>query len=192
MLGKVTLGLKGHGRGKQGAPTQPPRPTDADDAQDPAGTGTEAAAQQEDPAVARMSLSQMRVARLREERQKTAAAAKKLRNEAVLEAPSAVVIAAQAAAHAALASDSSSGGRRCPSRERPQVPLPHGQHFPHGSQAVAFLYGPEGTFRAPLGEVRCDWNVHSEHASARQPCNPAALDAAASLAHHTVRPLNPP
>ena len=139
MLGKVTLGLKGHGRGKQGASTQPPRPadadgsTDVDDAQDPAGSGTEAAAQQEDAVVARMSLSQMRVARLREERQKTAAAAKKRRDEAALEAPSAVVVAAQAAAHAALASDTSSGGRR-PSRERPQVPLSHGQHFPHGSQ----------------------------------------------------------
>ncbi|KAJ1476399.1 hypothetical protein T484DRAFT_3107346 [Baffinella frigidus] len=191
MLGKVTLGLKGHGRGKPGASTQPPRPTEADDAHNKEGSDIEA--QQEDPVVARLTLSQMRVARIREERQKISAekmaAAKQRREEAVLEAPctSSVVIAAHAAAHAALASDTSIGGRRRPSRERPQVTLPHGQHFPHGSQAVAFLYGAEGTFRAPLGEVRYEWNVHLEHASARQPCNPAAIDAAVTLVHHTTR-----
>jgi hypothetical protein len=52
---------------------------------------------------------------------------------------------------------------------------------------VAFVYGPEGMWRAPLDGVRFDWNLFAEYADSRRPHNPTALEAAAALTLQTVR-----
>jgi hypothetical protein len=49
-----------------------------------------------------------------------------------------------------------------------------GQQFPHGNSAVAYLYGPQGTFRE-LHSVIYEYNYYSQYATPEHPYNKDAL-----------------
>jgi len=181
---RVTLGLRGVGRppsesfhsaSKSGTPQDAPCP---------------AAPEPEEEPFARMDPAQARAARIRRDR---AIAAKAVAQQKLAErAEEAVRAAARQAEEAERVSHDrpAIGAPAHLSRETgPAARLVHGQHFPHGFQAVEYVYGSEGTWKR-IGEVRYDSNLFREHASDAHPLDPEKLEDACSRHQHTCCDLD--
>jgi hypothetical protein len=54
------------------------------------------------------------------------------------------------------------------------VSFGYGQHYPNGDAAVAYLYGPEGTWKF-LSNVEYIWNYYPQYATPNHPYDPGAL-----------------
>jgi len=177
----VTLGLRGSRR----------RPAQSGAAQQAAASdGAPAHAdppepEEEDP-FARMNPAQARAARIRRDR---AAAAKLVAEQKLAER------AARQAAEAELAAQPAPARPAAPAAAAPAQRGPaawwlaHGQHFPHGFQAVEYAYGGDGTWKR-VGEVRYECNLFREHASEAHPLDPERLEDACSRKHHTCCDLD--
>lgn len=64
------------------------------------------------------------------------------------------------------------------------VRLDHGQHFPHGFQAVEYAYSAEGTWKR-LSGLRYDSNVFEEHSDESRPYDPETLALKCASQQHT-------
>jgi len=169
---RVTLGLRGVGR----------RPSESfhafSESATPQDAPCPAAPEPEEDPFARMDPAQARAARIRRDR---AIAAKAVAQQKLAERAGRQAQEAERASHdhPAIAAPAHL------SRETgPAVRLVHGQHFPHGFEAVEHMYGSEGTWKR-IGEVRYDSNLFREHASEAHPLDPETLEDACSRLQHT-------
>jgi hypothetical protein len=69
-----------------------------------------------------------------------------------------------------------------------QTPL-FGRHFPHGNDAVEYLYGPNGTWREQIG-LYYGWNFYKHCEAPGHPYDPQALIRESSVSNSTAPDAN--
>jgi hypothetical protein len=137
--------------------------------------------EEQEEAFARMTPAQARAAKIRRDRQR---AAKAVVEQRMKERASKQVDADTERAGSAMAQANTHVTQRARKREEPKLRLVHGQHFPHGFQAVEYAYGDAGTWKR-ASNVQYRFNVFEEHATDSQPFDPEALATECTTVPHT-------